>query len=90
MRQAFLALAAALLVAASMAGAANAGRPHHDKGTFSDVFVRPAGEGCDFDEQISFTLKFNDLVFGDLADPSKLISHITADVLIRTSKLAIR
>jgi hypothetical protein len=43
-------------------------------------FVRPAGEGCYFDEQISFTLKFNDLVFGDLADPSKLISHITADV----------
>jgi hypothetical protein len=80
MRQAFLALAAALLVAASMAAAATAARPHHDKGTFSDAFVSPAGENCDFDQQISFTLKFNDIVFGDLADPSKLISHITADV----------
>jgi hypothetical protein len=80
MRQAFLALAAALLVAASMAAAATAARPHHDKGTFSDTFVSPAGENCDFDQQISFTLKFNDIVFGDLADPSKLISHITADV----------
>lgn len=80
MRQAFLALAAALLVAASMAAAATAARPHHDKGTFSDTFVSPAGERCDFDQQISFTLKFNDIVFGDLADPSKLISHITADV----------
>jgi hypothetical protein len=63
------------------AGASASGtRPHHFKGTFSDVFVKPAGDGCDFDEQISFTLKFNDIVFGDLADPSKVISHITADV----------
>jgi hypothetical protein len=37
MKRPFLALGAALLVAASIAGAANAARPHHDKGTFSDV-----------------------------------------------------
>jgi hypothetical protein len=80
MKGALLALAAALLVAASLAGAANAARPHHFKGTFSDTFVSPAGEACDFDQQISFTLVFNDIVFGDLEDPSKLISHITADV----------
>jgi hypothetical protein len=90
MKRPFLALAAALLVAASMAGAANAARPHHFKGTVSDVFVRPAGEGCDFDEQISFTLKFNDIVFGDLADPSKLIRTSPPTFLIRTSKLATR
>jgi hypothetical protein len=80
MKRPLLGVAAALLVAASMAGAANAAKPHHLKGTFSDTFVIPAGEGCDFDEQISFTLVFNDIVFGDLEDPSKLISHTTADV----------
>jgi hypothetical protein len=80
MKRALFAVAAALLVTASLAGAASAARPHHFKGTFSDVFVHPAGEGCDFDEQISFTLRFNDIVFGDLQDPSKLISHITAEV----------
>jgi hypothetical protein len=80
MKRPLLALAAALLVVASMAGAANAARPHHFKGTFSDVFVSPAGERCDFDQQISFTLVFNDIVFGDLEDPSKVISHTTADV----------
>jgi hypothetical protein len=80
MKRSVLAVAIALLVVAGMAGAANAARPHHFKGTFSDVFVKPAGEGCDFDEQISFTLVFNDIVFGDLEDPSKVISHITADV----------
>jgi hypothetical protein len=80
MKRPLLPLAAAVLVVASMAGAANAGRPHHFRGTFSDVFVIPAGERCDFDQQISFTLKFNDIVFGDLENPSKLISHVTADV----------
>jgi hypothetical protein len=80
MKRPLLAVAAALLVAASMAGAANAAQPHHFKGTVSDTFVIPAGEGCDFDEQISFTLVFNDIVFGDLEDPSRLISHVTADV----------
>jgi hypothetical protein len=75
-----LVFAATLLVVASMASATNAARPHHLKGTFSDVFVIPAGERCDFDEQIAFTLRFNDVVFGDLANPSKVISHITADV----------
>jgi hypothetical protein len=80
MKRRLFAVAAALFVAASMTGAANAARPHHFKGTFSDAFVSPAGERCDFDQQISFTLKFNDIVFGDLDDPSKLISHVTARV----------
>jgi hypothetical protein len=80
MKRLVLGFAATLLVAASMASAANAARPHHLKGTFSDVFISPAGERCDFDQQISFTLVFNDIVFGDLENPSKLISHVTADV----------
>ena len=80
MKRPLLAATAALLVAASLAGTAIAARPHHFKGTFSDTFVIPAGERCDFDQQISFTLRFNDIVFGDLDDPSKVISHVTADV----------
>jgi hypothetical protein len=80
MKRPLLALAAALVVVASMAGAANAARPHHFKGTFSASFVTPAGERCDFAERISFTLTFNDIVFGDLEDPSKVISHSTAFV----------
>jgi hypothetical protein len=80
MKRPLFALAAALLVVASIAGAANAARPHHLKGTFSNVFVKPAGDGCDFAERISFTLTFNDIVFGDLENPSKVISHSTAHV----------
>jgi hypothetical protein len=53
MKRPLLAVVAALLVAAGMAATANAARPRHFTGTFSDTFVRPAGEGCDFDQQIS-------------------------------------
>ena len=80
MKRPLLAVAAALLIAASLAGAALAAQPHHFKGTFSDSFVVPAGERCDFDERISFTLVFNDIVFGDVDDPSKVISHMKAFV----------
>lgn len=80
MKRPLLAVAAALLIAASMAGAALAAQPHHFKGTFSDSFVVPAGERCDFDERISFTLVFNDIVFGDVDDPRKVISHMKAFV----------
>ena len=80
MKRPLLAVAAALLIAASMAGAALAAQPQHFKGTFSDSFVVPAGERCDFDERISFTLVFNDIVFGDVDDPSKVISHMKAFV----------
>lgn len=80
MKRPFMALAVALLVAVSMVGAALAGGPHHSRETFSGSFVIPAGERCDFDQGISFTLTFRDVVFGDLDDPSKLISHVTASV----------
>lgn len=80
MKRHVLVFGTALLLAASLAAATNAARPHHFKGTFSDVFISPAGERCDFDQQISFSLVFNDIVFGDVDDPRKVISHITADV----------
>jgi hypothetical protein len=80
MKRPLFALAATLLVAASLAGAALAAGPHHFKGTFSDSFVIPTGDGCDFDHRISFSLVFNDIVFDDLEDPSKVISHVRAYV----------
>src|SRR5215218_3526234 len=80
MKRPFLAFAAAPLVALSMACAAFAAGPNHFKDTFSDSFVSPAGERCDFDYRISFTVVINDIVFDDLDDPSKVISHITAFV----------
>lgn len=80
MKRPLFALAATLLVAASLAGAAFGGSPNHFKGTFSASFVIPAGERCDFDQRISFTIVFNDVVFGDLENPNKLISHVRAFV----------
>ena len=80
MKRPFLAFAAAMLVAVSMAGAALAAGPHHFNETFSDSFVSPAGDRCDFDYRISFTVVVRDIVFGDLEDPSKLISHVRAFV----------
>jgi len=69
-----------IMLAATLAGAANAKRPAHFRDSFSDSFVVPAGERCDFDERISFTVYFNDVVFGDPEDPDHVISHVTAFV----------
>jgi hypothetical protein len=80
MKRRLLAAAAALLVAGSLAAAANAAKPQQFKDTFSATFVVPAGERCDFDYQISFTLRFHDIVFGDLENPDRVISHTVADV----------
>jgi hypothetical protein len=79
MKRLLLVVATALL-AATVVGAARAGGPAHFKDTFSDSFVSPAGDRCDFDYRISFTVVINDIVFGDLDDPSKVISHVTAYV----------
>jgi hypothetical protein len=79
MKQLLIVLAGMALLA-TMVGAAHAARPIHDRGSFSDSFVIPAGDPCDFDQRISFTLSFNDVVFGDPDDPDRVISHITAFV----------
>jgi hypothetical protein len=79
MKRLLVAVAAAL-IAVAVVGAAKAGGPAHFKETFSDSFVSPAGDRCDFDYRISFTVVLNDIVFGDLDDPSKVISHATAYV----------
>ena len=70
----------AIALAATLVGAARATGPAHFRDTFSDSFVSPAGERCDFDYQISFTVQFNDIVFGDLDEPDYVISHVTAFV----------
>jgi hypothetical protein len=75
-----LPVVAAALLGATVVGAARAERPAHFQETFSDSFVSPAGERCDFDYRISFTVVINDIVFDDLDDPSKVISHVTAYV----------
>ena len=69
----------AIALAGTLVGAANA-KPTHFRDSFSDSFVVPAGERCDFDERISFTIRFNDVVFGDPEDPDHVISHVTAFV----------
>jgi hypothetical protein len=75
-----LIMALATVLAGTLVAAANAKRPAHFRDSFSDSFVIPAGELCDFDQRISFTLSFNDIVFGDLDDPELVISHVTAFV----------
>ena len=75
-----LIIVAATALAATFVGAANAKGPAHFRDTFSDSFVIPAGERCDFDYRISFTVRFSDIVFGDLDDPDRVISHVTAFV----------
>jgi hypothetical protein len=80
MRRSLSAFAATLFAVAGVASAATAGPPQQFRGTFSDTFVIPAGERCDFDYQISFTLRFHDLVFGDLENPDRVISHTKGEV----------
>jgi hypothetical protein len=62
-------------------GSGDRGRKHiHGRDTFSDSFVIPAGERCDFDYQISFTITSHDIVFGDPENPDRVISHGTVAV----------
>jgi len=70
--------AAALMT--TLVSSAHAARPIHDRYAFSDSFVSPAGERCDFDYRISFTLTFNDLIWGDPDNPDRVISHVTGFV----------
>jgi hypothetical protein len=71
---------AAMTLASALVGAAYGARPFHDRYSFSDSFVSPAGDRCDFDYRISFTLTANDIVFGDPDNPDRVISHTTAFV----------
>jgi hypothetical protein len=75
-----LVVMAAMMLAGALVSAARAQGPTHFKETFSDSFVSPAGERCDFEYQISFTVVIHDIVFGDVDDPTKLISQVTAHV----------
>ena len=71
---------AATTLATILVGAAYAARPFHDRYSFSGSVVIPAGDRCDFDYRISFTLTANDIVFGDPDNPDRVISHATVFV----------
>jgi hypothetical protein len=75
-----LIMALATVLGGTLVAAANAKGPAHFRDTFSDSFLIPAGERCDFDYRISFTLRFHEIVYGDLDDPDRIISHETAFV----------
>ena len=56
---------------------ANGEGPAHLGHVFSDSFLIPAGERCDFDYRIGFTLRFHEIVYGDLDDPRS--HHLARD-----------
>lgn len=65
---------AALVLSAT---AALADPPTHTKFTISDTFTAPAGTACDFNYQVSFTIEFNVITFGDPNNPTRFIDHET-------------
>ena len=67
---------AAFALGTAVAPAAFADSPLHEKDEFSDVESLPAGTVCDFDYVQTFTVRFNTIIFGDPADPSRLIDHV--------------
>jgi hypothetical protein len=58
------------------APAALADRPGHTIEEFSGVDLVPAGTFCDFDYESTFTIRTNLIVFGDPADPARVILHL--------------
>jgi hypothetical protein len=70
----------ALVLAASLAGAARADAPTREDFSFSDSYVIPAGEQCEFPVRVSFTLDEFDLIFGDPDNPTMVIAHAAATV----------
>jgi hypothetical protein len=73
-----LIMALAALLGGTLVAAANAKGPAHFRDSFSDSFVIPAGNLCDFDYGISVTRRFHETVYGDPDDPDHVISHGTA------------
>ena len=74
-----LALCAAV-IALALAGVASSAGPTHEKGSFSGENNIPAGELCDFDYHNEFTIYFNDIIFGDPNNPTKIIEQATVYV----------
>jgi hypothetical protein len=61
---------------ALLATTAWADPPTHLKNqTFSDTFSAPAGQLCDFNYFQAFTIVYDAEIFGDPANPTKLVAH---------------
>jgi hypothetical protein len=75
-----LVVIAAMTFAATVVSTAHAKGPTHFRDTFSGSSVSPAGDRCDFDYRVSFRIVIHDIVFGNVEDPRRLISHATAFV----------
>jgi hypothetical protein len=58
-------------------GTAAASKPTHVRVTTTGTFDAAAGTLCDFDYHQEFTVVENAIVFGDPADPTRVIDHLT-------------
>jgi hypothetical protein len=68
------------VVALAVAGVAAAAGPTHEKSSFSDEINIPAGGLCNFNYHNEFTIYFNDVIFGDPDNPTKIIEQTTVYV----------
>ncbi|HEY9375836.1 MAG TPA: hypothetical protein VIQ02_01910 [Jiangellaceae bacterium] len=67
----------AFALGTAVAPAAFADSPVHIMDEFSDVESLPAGTVCDFNYVLTFTVTENLIIFGDPADPSRSIEHVS-------------
>jgi hypothetical protein len=68
----------AAVIALALAGAASAAGPTHEQVSFSGENNIPAGKLCNFDYHNEFTIYFNDIIFDDPNNPTKIIEEATA------------
>jgi hypothetical protein len=71
-----LAFGLAALALGTTVAPAFADSPVHAVDEFSAEESLPAGTFCDFNYVLTFTVKFNAIIFGGPADPSRSIEHV--------------
>ena len=67
---------AAFALSTAVAPVAFADKPVHTVDEFPADESLPAGTVCDFDYEITGTVRINAIIFGDPADPSRSIEHV--------------
>jgi hypothetical protein len=73
-------LAGLAVTVLTLAVAASAAGPLHEKSTFSGSVTFAAGELCDFNYEETFTVVDNALIYGDPENPDKVIVQETTYV----------